>query len=466
MLGWVGNDQPMKMRETSRAVDKKLLVNNNPKTAIIRAIVWALYDKPSGSAFITTGKKSCKVEVHLSNGYIIERSRSRSSSGSYHLVKPDGTRVEYKGFSNNIPTDIINVHQMPEIKIAGKSYRLNISSQLEGPFMVTSSSDERMTMIGALVDADRADAARKSVNSEKRNLSASHKKIEELREAESVKLEKFGNLENIRLTVEMLEMADEKLDRDTQKVKELEDIRNDYNNTTNSKNFIDDRLSSLVIPDRIDIDSLTKEVEHAENLQDLKTLYMGNVFKLSQISSNLQDLGNGIDSKDIESYKVLLSMIEELQNVSNSYKNTLNNLEITNKQISNLPKSVDEKDVNEFNLLVSNLELMNDLSSQYNNLKSQDFSFGYDLDELKKVRDSYVALMREIIEIDSLKKSLLEAKENLILVSANIDNLGFEIVALNTSKQKVIARLSSEVVICESCGSEVTADKLLKGECA
>ena len=28
MLNWVGNDQPMKMRETSRAIDKKLWVNN------------------------------------------------------------------------------------------------------------------------------------------------------------------------------------------------------------------------------------------------------------------------------------------------------------------------------------------------------------------------------------------------------------------------------------------------------
>ena len=31
MLDWVGNDQPMKMRETSRAVDKKLLGKNNSK---------------------------------------------------------------------------------------------------------------------------------------------------------------------------------------------------------------------------------------------------------------------------------------------------------------------------------------------------------------------------------------------------------------------------------------------------
>lgn len=31
MLGWVGKDQPMKMRETSRAMDKKPWVNNNPK---------------------------------------------------------------------------------------------------------------------------------------------------------------------------------------------------------------------------------------------------------------------------------------------------------------------------------------------------------------------------------------------------------------------------------------------------
>ena len=31
MLNWVGIDQPMKMRETSRGVDKKLHVNNNLK---------------------------------------------------------------------------------------------------------------------------------------------------------------------------------------------------------------------------------------------------------------------------------------------------------------------------------------------------------------------------------------------------------------------------------------------------
>lgn len=35
MLCWVGKDQPMKMRETSRDVDKKLHVNNNQKTAIL-----------------------------------------------------------------------------------------------------------------------------------------------------------------------------------------------------------------------------------------------------------------------------------------------------------------------------------------------------------------------------------------------------------------------------------------------
>lgn len=28
MLDWVGNDQPMKMRETSRDINKKLCVNN------------------------------------------------------------------------------------------------------------------------------------------------------------------------------------------------------------------------------------------------------------------------------------------------------------------------------------------------------------------------------------------------------------------------------------------------------
>lgn len=36
MLGWNGIDRSMKMRETSRATDKKLSVNNNPKSYLIK----------------------------------------------------------------------------------------------------------------------------------------------------------------------------------------------------------------------------------------------------------------------------------------------------------------------------------------------------------------------------------------------------------------------------------------------
>ena len=42
MLNWVGIDQPMKMRETSRAKDKKPQVNNNPKTDLARQIAASL----------------------------------------------------------------------------------------------------------------------------------------------------------------------------------------------------------------------------------------------------------------------------------------------------------------------------------------------------------------------------------------------------------------------------------------
>ena len=35
MLDWVGIDQPMKMKETSRVVDKKLQGNNNRNQEIV-----------------------------------------------------------------------------------------------------------------------------------------------------------------------------------------------------------------------------------------------------------------------------------------------------------------------------------------------------------------------------------------------------------------------------------------------
>ena len=58
MLYWAGKDQPMKMSESSRDVDKKLHVNNNQKTYLVKTLAKFLdvpYAIGDASSFTAAG---------------------------------------------------------------------------------------------------------------------------------------------------------------------------------------------------------------------------------------------------------------------------------------------------------------------------------------------------------------------------------------------------------------------------
>lgn len=435
--------------------------SNAGKTAIMRAIRFAFHNKPSGSDFITTGKKSCSVKVHLSNGFIIERKRSRSAAGSYILTRPDGTSQEYKGFKNNIPIDIINAHQMPELKIGGNSYSLNISTQLEPAFMVSAGSQERMSLIGALVDTDRADAAKKVIASEKRTLSLSIKKTEEDREKEVAKLSKYDKLDSMKLSVETLEMIDEKLDNDEQKLVTLNDASNSYNKLKLDIVNIDNRLSSIELVDRDLIDNFNSELTQAENLQALVTLYKGSVFNLSQINHKLDIIPKLISNKDIAEYNNLLDKVRELQELKVTYdklKDTLGNIA---SSLNAMPELVSNEDIETYKNICTELQSMISLSNEYKDLSSKNFDFKVDLESFKKLRDEYVDTMKLISEIMNCNGEYSTVNKSLGLISTQIEELENHITINNHKKQEKLDMLKGQTHVCELCGSEVSAEKLI-----
>ncbi|MDO5041249.1 MAG: AAA family ATPase [Peptoniphilus sp.] len=52
--------------------------SDSGKTAIIRAIKWALYNEPQGDYFIRQGDKNISVSVYFNTGAIVKRYRSPS----------------------------------------------------------------------------------------------------------------------------------------------------------------------------------------------------------------------------------------------------------------------------------------------------------------------------------------------------------------------------------------------------
>ena len=143
--------------------------SNNGKTSILRGIMWVIDNHPLGTDFIMAGEDECKVTVCYDDGTSITRGRTRKDTGYYDVYYRDenGTlqRANYRGFTNAVPVEVANVHQMPKVNITKDiETHLNVLSQLDGPFLLTESPLVKASAIGRITGTHVIDAAVKESN--------------------------------------------------------------------------------------------------------------------------------------------------------------------------------------------------------------------------------------------------------------------------------------------------------------
>lgn len=143
--------------------------SNNGKTAVLRGIMWAITNQPLGTDFIMAGKDECSVTICYDDGTSIKRGRTLKDTGYYDIYYRDdnGTlqRGQYRGFTNAVPVEVANVHQMPKVSITKDiETHLNVLSQLDGPFLLTESPMTKAAAIGRITGTHVIDAGIKESN--------------------------------------------------------------------------------------------------------------------------------------------------------------------------------------------------------------------------------------------------------------------------------------------------------------
>lgn len=139
--------------------------SDNGKSAVLRALRWALYNEPRGSEFVRAGARECRVTVTMSDGVQIVRelilTKSGATSRSRYLVRvPDQEEQDFEGFGLEVPAEVIRAHGMPQVLLdTDKRVVLSLGSQLEGPFLLTESGSLRARAIGRLLGVHVVDAA-------------------------------------------------------------------------------------------------------------------------------------------------------------------------------------------------------------------------------------------------------------------------------------------------------------------
>lgn len=330
--------------------------SDSGKTAILRAIKWALYNEPLGDYFIKQGEKDVSVTIHFNTNAIVRRYRS-SSKNTYYLKKSDGEEYTFDGFGQRVPKEIIDEIEMDKINLDEKSTSIiNIAEQLEGPFLLNEKSSIRASAIGRLVGVNYIDDALRETIRDNKQINS--------------------NIKNLYIRKENLE----------------EDLKK--------------------------FDYLDKAEEDLNNLKKIRTLILDNQSKLNLLinfNENLKNLNAKIEiNEEIYSKYTNLDLIAEKIYLAENNLNNLKrfrryseeikraNINIKNNQIL-INKFIDIDKLNS-NLLLLDFKLKN--YKKYTNLYSNLIKLKEQKNSLKYLLDKYIYLDELYVKARSLDESI------------------------------------------------------------
>jgi len=167
--------------------------SDSGKTAIIRAIRWALYNEPAGDAMlnarIVESHGEAFVCVMFSDNHLIFRRRGKS------INEYEAGNQTYTGFGTGVPLEITQIHGMPKAVVGDQEISLNIHFQLDPPFLLSETSGAAARLLGKLAGTEEIDAAIKDINSELHRIRQHRTTLEALIESTERDLEQYDDLD-------------------------------------------------------------------------------------------------------------------------------------------------------------------------------------------------------------------------------------------------------------------------------
>lgn len=262
--------------------------SDSGKSSIIRALRFALYNEPRGADFIRHSSTNAEVEVRFSDGSFLKRARTRSSAGSYIIGAPDGTETEIKGFTNHLPVDIPNTHQMPQIQLTKDlEATLSIGYQMDSAFLIGESPGTRASIIGKLAGVDLVDSAMREIGKEVLSDSKDLKRLKEEKLETATQLAAYDDLPQEKQRLEQAEQLLKEIRETDAKLQELRAIDAEWRAKTTE-----------MIQAEYDIHQLRTTLQHESFADELKR-----DFERLQQLMNFRDERDVLDRTIGESYR-------------------------------------------------------------------------------------------------------------------------------------------------------------------
>lgn len=184
--------------EFSDGVNVIIGSSDSGKTAIIRAIRWLVWNRPSGDAIRSSWGGLTSVELSTEETTIV---RSKDKVDGYQLYGR-GQALDFKAFGTSVPQEIVQSLNLSEI---------NLQGQLDAPFLLSDTSGEVAAHFNKVAKLEKIDTATQNINAWIRGLTTDIKYKEAEGKALESQLTAYEDLDKFEIEVEDLEKAESEM---------------------------------------------------------------------------------------------------------------------------------------------------------------------------------------------------------------------------------------------------------------
>ncbi len=179
--------------------------SDSGKTAIKRALRKLIYNRPLGDAFRSNWGGDTQIIVKLDDKEI---KYHQNNSGNKYVIGSS----EFKAIGTGVPEEVSKILNIADI---------NIQSQLDGPFLLTSTSGEVAVHFNRIARIDQIDSALKKVRSWITSLQQGIKADETQASRYKDQLKDFEHLDKFEVDVEVLEEMEKRKETTAQQKSKL-----------------------------------------------------------------------------------------------------------------------------------------------------------------------------------------------------------------------------------------------------
>lgn len=185
--------------------------SDSGKTAIIRAIRWLIWNRPSGNAIRSTWGGNTRVRLCTEKGEIV---RNKDKTDTYTLRIPGRKEMAFKAFGTSVPEEVSRFLNIDEI---------NLQQQFNKPFLLSDSPGVVAQHFNKVARLDKIDSGLQMINKWIRNLTQDIVTNKSQRVTLEEGLTKFEHLEKFEAEVEVLEDMDNRLKASNKRLDRLDE---------------------------------------------------------------------------------------------------------------------------------------------------------------------------------------------------------------------------------------------------